>query len=385
MAAADSPGYLEVFTANQEDLANIDPGTEKFYWMLAKRVRNQIVKGEGEIEGWREIVITLVADRVWEKLLRRHGGQPYGSLSCFVREGLEMTVPQFVEGVARYAGPDAVDLLKPHLPEITRDGLAPDPQKGGEGVQPYGNHKAADPLGPSGGDGGAAWVEAVTDRRIASAPELAVRLHAQKLLTKEHLEAIGRLAKEGRHNDAAQETLELLLDRIDDMDKPPVTATSTERRHFREEIRHVIQAVIPPPENRLQTKPVRLPNDPVAAAAWLKRNFSPDDLAVLCQSLCSDSADDLQPAPAAPRNRKSVEDLVVGAFTSLEQVNELTGEPISRSAQQTLVNKLRANPSDEALRLKSGNGWTFRKRLGEEMAQLGYTDRSPSWEVIERG
>ena len=377
MAATDSPGYLEVFTASKEEIKSLEPGTERFYWNMAKSIRNKIVSGEGESESWRETVVYLIGERVWEKLLRRHGGEPYGTLSRFIQEGLEITVAQFVEGVARYAGPDAVDLLKPHLPEITRNGLAPDPQQEGEGLLGHCNN---DPVWP----GKVEKQDGLVDRRIASAPELAVRLHAQKLLTKEHLEAIGRLAKEGRHSDAAQETLELLLDRIDDMDKPPVTASSTERRHFREEIRHVIQAVIPPPESQRQTKPVRLPNDPVAAAAWLKRNFSPGDLAVLCQSLCSDSADE-PPAPAAPRNRKSVEDLVVGTFASLDQVNDLTGSPISRTAQQNLVNKLRANPSNEAERLRSGNGWTFRKRLGEEMVQLGYTDKSPSWEVIERG
>lgn len=378
MAASDSPGYLEVFTANQEDLAAIDPGTEQFYWMLARRVRNQIVKGEGEAEGWREIVITLVADKAWNKLRRSRGGEPYGSLSRFVREGLEMSVAQFVEGVARYAGPDTVDLLKPHLPEITRDGLAPDRETGAEGVLGHCNN---DPVSLEGFE----KQEGLADRRIASAPELAVRLHAQQLLTKEQLEAIGRLAREGRHSEAAQETLELLLDRIDDMDKPPVTATSTQRRHFREKIRELVQAVLPPPESQQKSKPVRLPNDPVAAAAWLRRNFSPQDLAILCQSLCSESADEQPAQPSAPRNRKSVDDLVVGSFASLEQVNELTGLPISRNSQQKLANKIKANPGDESLRLRSGNSWTFRKHTGEEMVRLGYTDRSPSWEVIERG
>jgi hypothetical protein len=378
MAAVDSPGYLEVFTASKEEIAALEPGTERFYWNIAKSIRNKIVSGEGESKSWRETVIYLIGERIWEKLLRRQGGEPYGTLSRFVREGLEITVQQFVEGVARYAGPDAVDLLKPHLPEITRDGLAPDPQEEVMGLQRHCNNDVVDV-------GGSERQEGLTDRRIAAAPELAIRLYTQKLLDKEHLIAIGRLALEGRHNEAAQETLELLLDRIDDMDKPPVTATSTERRHFREELRPVIQALIPPPESQQKSKPVRLPNDPVAAAAWLKRNFSPEDLAVLCQSLCSDSVDDLQPAPAAPRNRKSVEALAVGSFVSLDQVNDLTGEPISRSTQQHLVSKIKANPDDDALRLRSGNGWTFRKRTGEEMVQLGYTDRSPSWEVIERG
>jgi hypothetical protein len=160
----------------------------------------QYRSGEGESKSWRETVIYLIGEWVWEKLLRRQGGEPYGTLSLFVREGLEITVQQFVEGVARYAGPDAVDLLKPHLPEITRDGLAPDPQEEEMGIQGNGNHYpvAVAELGKQ---------ELAVDRRIASAPELAVRLYTQKLLTKEHLEAIGRLAKEGRHNDAAQETL----------------------------------------------------------------------------------------------------------------------------------------------------------------------------------
>lgn len=121
MTAVESPGYLEVFTASKEEIEALEPGTERFYWNLAKSIKNKIVSGEGESKSWRETVIYLIGERVWEKLLRHQGGEPYGSLSRFVREGLEMPVPQFVEGVARYAGPDAVDLLKPHLPEAWRN------------------------------------------------------------------------------------------------------------------------------------------------------------------------------------------------------------------------------------------------------------------------
>jgi hypothetical protein len=127
MAASDSPGYLDVFTASQEEIAALEPGTERFYWNMAKGMKFRIVSGEGESKSWLETITYLTNERVWEKLLRRHGGEPYGTLTRFIREGLEMSVPQFIEGVARYAGPDAVDLLKPHLPEITMDELTATP------------------------------------------------------------------------------------------------------------------------------------------------------------------------------------------------------------------------------------------------------------------
>jgi hypothetical protein len=119
MAAADSPGYLEVFTASKEEIAALEPGTERFCWNIAKSIRNKIVSGEGESKSWCDTVAYLTGERVWEKLLRRQGGEPYGSLDRFIQEGLQMSAQQFVDGVARYAGPDAVDLLRPHLAEIT--------------------------------------------------------------------------------------------------------------------------------------------------------------------------------------------------------------------------------------------------------------------------
>lgn len=373
MAAADSPGYLDVVTASQEELESIDPGTEKFYWMLAKRVRNQIVKGEGEVEGWREIVISLVSERVWDKLLRRQGGKPYGSLACFIREGLEMTVEQFAEGVARFAGPACLDeTVRPHLPELNR-----------KDVERYCNNN----LGQSRRLlDGAARREAVELRRIAEAPPLAVRLQANRLITKEDVERLGRLAREGKHNEAAAETLELILDRIEDLDKPSVTATSTERRLFRGKVREVIQAVLPPPESKLNSKPVRLPQDPAAMAAWLKKTLSAEVLDELRRHLCCEQEEvDKAHAAHQPKNWKAIGDLTIGSFASSAQAGELVGASLIGGANQKLVEKIKSDPSNEELRIRRGNGWVFRKWLAEEMVELGYTGRSPSWEVLQVG
>lgn len=377
MAAVDSPGYLEVVTASQEELESIDPGTEKFYWMLAKRVKNQIVKGEGEVEGWREIVISLVSERVWDKLLRRQGGKPYGSLACFIKEGLEMSVDQFTEGVARFAGPACLDeTVRPHLPELKA-------QQRAMGDKGYCNNNLVQARHLL---DGAARKEAVESRRIAEAPPLAVRLQASRLITKEDVERLGRLAREGKHNEAAAETLELILDRIEDMDKPSVTATSTERRLFRGKVREVIQAVLPPPESKLNSKPVRLPQDPAAMAAWLKKTLSSEKLDELRRHLCCEQeVVDKAHAAHQPKNRKAIGDLTIGSFASSAQAGALVGASLIGGANQKLVEKIKTDPSNEELRTRRGNGWVFRKRLGEEMVELGYTDRSPSWEVLQVG
>ena len=375
MAAVESPGYLEVITANQEDLAAISPGSEKFYWMLAKRVRNQIVKGEGELEGWREIVVALISERVWDKLLRRHGGEPYGSLASFIKDGLEMSIEQFAEGVARYAGPDCLnEIVRPHLPELKA-------KEADKGCQPHGNHEV-EPQGSS----GAEWQEALETRRIAEAPALAIQLQSNGLITKEDIERLGRLAREGKHSEVAAETLELILDRIEELEKPSVTANSTERRLFRGRVRQVIQAVLPAAPSLQQTKPVRLPMDPAGIAAWLKKKLAPDDLAALRHHLCTEEIElDMASTPPPPKNRKSAGQLVVGSFASNSQVSELVGQALRGGSSQILVARIKADPENESLRTRAGNGWIFRKRLTEEMVQMGYTDKSPSWEVVQVG
>jgi hypothetical protein len=375
MAAKDSPGYLEVFQASREDLAAISPGSEKFYWMLAKRVRNQIVKGEGELEGWREIVVALISERVWEKLLRRHGGEPYGSLAAFIKDGLEMSIEQFAEGVARYAGPDCLNnTVRPHLPELK----AKEEERG----VPHHCYNDVEPQGSSGAD----WQEALGTRRIAEAPALAIQLQANGLITKEDIERLGRLAREGKHNEASAETLELILDRIEDLGKPSVTASSTERRLFRGKVREVIQAVLPAAPSLQQTKPVRLPTDPAGIAAWLKKTLAPEDLAALRHHLCNEETElDTASSTAQPKNRKVAGDLEVGSFASNAQVGELVGACLTGSANTRLIEKIKTDPANESLRTCTGNGWTFRKWLREEVVQLGYTDKSPSWEVVQVG
>ena len=120
-------------------------------------------------------------------------------------------------------------------------------------------------------------------------------------------------------------------------------------------------------------------------ATWLKNKLTPDELETLRRYLCCDLPELGEAPPAAPTERNGSKGYAVGGFVSNAQVSELSGVPLNGGTTQTIVARIKADPSDEALRLKSGNGWTFRKRLAEEMVQLGYTDRSPSWEVVQVG
>lgn len=357
----DSPGYLEVCQANREELKQIrEERSHRFHWNCVLELRSAIKEKESQSLGWRDLVKTIVAERSWEKLQRGDTGQPFNSLAELVTLGMELTLEQFLEGVGRSAGPDALELVRPHLPE---------------GVQDKGNNY------PVQSPSAAARLEAAkAARQRAEAPALAVRLRAEQLITQEDLERLGHLQRAGRTNEAKAETLELILDRLGELEHPGVTASSTERRHFRAKVREIIQHVIPDAES---SKVVRMPSDTAGLARLLRKRLDAEQRLQLCDLLCRE--EDPEEAAAKPSRRTDPRDLQLGDFTSRKVVAELTGHRVDGGAGVKMLAQMEAAPADETLRRVEGNGWIFRRHLEAELVAKGYAPKSPCWEVVQRG
>ncbi len=114
--ATMSPGFMEAVTETAETKSRYKVNQPQFHWNLVTRLRNQIVEKTGEAEGWRQMVLTLITEKSWEILERGNSGEPYGSLELLITEGMGLSTEEFSGAVARFAGPDMVDLMRPHLP-----------------------------------------------------------------------------------------------------------------------------------------------------------------------------------------------------------------------------------------------------------------------------
>ena len=357
-----SPGYTEAITLPLEAKTKFKTNQPQFHWNLVTRLSNQIREKTGESDGWRQMVLTLISEKSWMILERGNSGEPYGSLELLIREGMSLTVDDFVEAVARFAGPDMVDMLQPHLHASYGCNNHNSPQRRAE--------------------------EAYSARQAAAAPEIAVRLRAADLITQRDLERLGKL----NTDDAHQETLELITDRLNEMEPPPTTASATDRRYFRAQVKAVIQHVLPEPQQQ-QSKVVRLPNDAVKALALLQEHLDTAQLQRLRELICS--AD----APSRPEHKASrppVENILPTREQALEEVLALADDELTTAKNAYVLTGARMKFStfqgqarDKLLlggpHFVEGNGWKFRKLSPDEMQARQLAPRAASWEVIDYG
>lgn len=351
-----SPGYTDAVTLPAEEKSKFKVNQPQFHWNLVTRLGNQIrEKTGGETEGWRQMVMTLLTEKSWLILERGNTGEPYGDLRLLIEEAMGLEIEDFTDAVARFAGPDMVDMLRPHLPDVCDRN----------------SHKTGSTIRKAD----------QRDREASAAPEIAIRLRAADLITQRDMESLGKL----NANDAHQETLELIIDRLNELETPPPTASSTDRRHFRAQVKAIIQHVLPKPEPQARSKVVRFPDNAERALAIIQEHLSIEELGKLKLMLCSDQMPEKKPRSPRPSTQQlsyeealeQVTGLADGAFTTTRVVMALIGE--------TKPNVGRFNNRFKDGGDATGNGWVFKKHTADKMTAMGFGPKAASWEVIEYG
>jgi hypothetical protein len=362
--ATESPGYSEALMLPASQKAQFKVNQPQFHWNLVVRLKNQIREKNGEATSWREMVKTLLSEKSWLILERGNSGEPYGSLALLIEEGMGLTVDEFTDAVARFAGPDMVDMLAPFLSDPS-----------------VRNPKGYATTSPR--------VSAQRDREATAAPELAIRLRAMELITQRDMEYLGRL----RGDEAHQETLGMILDRIEEIELPPAAANRTERRRYREAVQGIIRALCPQPSEPSRT--IWLSKDPASIVATLQERLEPDVLEQVRALLCSNT-----PLPSCnghkPQRDRCREDalptyddaaaavraLEPNTYATTKQVFVLTGQ---RGKFATFSCRAREALKGKEDFIISNGGWAFRKKSPAEMQAEGLPPKAASWEVLSHG
>ncbi|PWL23080.1 MAG: hypothetical protein DCO99_03605 [Synechococcus sp. XM-24] len=351
MTLTHLPGYTEAFTANSAEVASFKPNQEQFHWNVVNMIRRYIRDSEGEAQGWRQQVTTLIAERSWEKL-------GFESLPQLVEKAFGMTAEQFLHEVTLHAGPDISEkLVEPHL-----------------GSHRCNNDKSVQRQAD----------DAYQARQVVNAPEIAVRLRASDLITDADMRYLGKLNADEAH----QETLTLIEDSLEQLwEREGVTPR--DRRQFRAQVKGIIQAVAPAPTPKVQSSVVRIPDDAERALAIIQKHLSEPELTKFKQIICSEVA---SKQPRAPRKEKplpppkealdEVLALADGALAATPHVFVLTGQTGSVPNFKRIARERVANGGTH---LVKGNGWVFRKLSPQELNSRGIPIRSSSWEVVEYG
>lgn len=347
------PGYVEAFTANSSELAKFEPGQPQFHWNVVNSIRRFIKESEGEAKGWRQQVTTLIAEKSWLKL-------EYASLPELVKDAFGMTSEDFLHEVEVYGGPAMVDLVSPHL-----------------GLRQCNNDDS--PLN------GAQRQSNYEQRQAANAPEIAIRLRASDLITEADMRYLGKL----NTDDAHQETLQLIEDRLVELGQPD-GSTETDRRRYRAKVKDVIQAVAPKPEPQKQSKVLRFPNDAERALAIIQEHLSKPEQLKLRQMIC----DGIEPPPKKAKSpnqdvlptleeaQNNVLSLKEGDLARGKDVYILIGYEKKFATFQANCRKAAVNNEHAIF---EGNGWKFRKLTTKEMQDRGLHDKRSSYEVLEYG
>ena len=356
----NSPGYKEAFTANAEEIKSFEPGQPAFHWNVVNQIRRYIRDSAGEAQGWRQQITTLVAEKSWERL-------GYESLPALLKDHLNLTPEEFAEQVTLHAGPDIADLVTPHLGKSYI----------------YQNEQERK----------RAKVDALADRQAAAAPELAIRLRAKDLITEADMRFLGKLNSDEAH----QETLQLIQDRIVEI-KQPTTSGETERRRYRAEVKNIIQAVAPTPKTKSSV--VRFPDNANKALAIIQEHLSDEEQDKLRLMMCNGvKPEQFKPEPtkrdqgcyrSPNHNVLPSREEAFNAVMALNEGELATGKCAfvltnQQGAFNTFQGNVRKKIADGGEGIVEGNGWKFRKLNPEEMNARGLHDKKPSFMVIEYG